>query len=325
MAPELGQGLDKLFRPASIAVVGASADPTKTGGRPIALLARHGYRGAIYPVNPRGGTIQGLTAFENVAALERVPDLAVIVVPGAGAVDALEACAARGVRMAVVLTAGFAEQGGQGAVLQARLRAIVDRTGIRVLGPNCLGSVAVPERAIATFSVALETEFPAEGHIAVLSQSGNVGSVALRMLGRSGAGISRFMATGNEVDVDIADGIAWAAGDPATRVILCCMETCRGAARLVDALERARAAAKPVFVLKIGTSAAGQAAAMSHTGGLAGADRVFDAIFARHGATRVHSLEALVQAGAAMSALGGRRLARVPSVVPVAASGASAS
>ncbi|MEZ5650875.1 MAG: acetate--CoA ligase family protein [Burkholderiaceae bacterium] len=317
----LGQGLDLLFRPRSIAIVGASADPTKTGGRPVSLLKKHGYPGAILPVNPKGGRIQDLPAYASVAALPEVPDLALIAVPGAGALEALEACAARGVRAAIVLSAGFAEQGDEGAARQRRLQEIVSRTGMRVLGPNCLGTVSVPERAIGTFSVALETDFPAAGPVAVLSQSGNVGSVAMKMLGLAGAGISRFMASGNEADIDIADGIAWAASDPATRVILCCMETCRSAPRLVAALDAARASGKPLFVLKIGTSEAGRAAALSHTGGLAGADRVFDAVFARHGAVRVPTLEALVQAGAAAAALGARRLPAVPSVVPVAASG----
>lgn len=318
---ELGRGLKQMFKPRSIAVIGASSDPTKTGGRPVSLLKKHGFDGAIWPVNPKGGEIQGLPAYASAADLPAAPDLAIIAVPGAGAVDAVEACAARGTPAAIVLTAGFAEQGEEGKARQQRLQDIAAETGIRILGPNCLGTIGVPERAIGTFTVALETDYPATGPVAVISQSGNVASVALKMLGRAGAGLSRFMATGNEADVDIADGIAFAAQDDATGVILCCMETCRNAARLTGALDMARAAGKPVFILKIGTSEAGQAAALSHTGGLAGADRVFDAVFARHGAVRVDSLETLVQVGAAASALSGRKLPANPSVVAVAASG----
>jgi acyl-CoA synthetase (NDP forming) len=316
-----GDGLDRMFRARSIALVGASSDPTKTGGRPISLLKRHGFAGTIYPVNPKGGTIQDLPAYKNVGDLPHVPDLAVVAVPGRGAVDAVRDCARKGIRSAIVLSAGFAEQGPEGAALQTELQRIAGESGMRILGPNCLGAVGVPERVIGTFSIALETEMPISGPVAIVSQSGNIGSVAMKLLGQAGAGISRFMATGNECDIDVADGIAWLARDPATSVILCCMETCRHPDRLTSALDGAREAGKPVIVLKIGASEAGQAAALSHTGGLAGGDRVFDAVFARHGAVRVRSLERLVELGSAAAALGDRRTGASPSVVAVAASG----
>ncbi|WP_028956874.1 acetate--CoA ligase family protein [Sulfitobacter sp. 20_GPM-1509m] len=317
----LGRGLDQIFQPNSIAVIGASTDPSKTGGRPVHLLKKHGYAGAILPVNPKADEVQGLTAYASIADLPQVPDLALIAVPGAGALEAARACAERGVPAAIVLSAGFAEQGSEGAARQHELRAIADKTGMRVLGPNCLGTVSVPEKAIGTFSVALENEMPAQGPVAIVSQSGNVGSLAMKMLGRGGAGISRFIASGNECDVDIADAIAWMAGDAATRVILVCMETCRDAARLTLALDTARAAGKPVFVLKMGASDIGKVAAMSHTGGLAGADQVFDAVFAKHGAVRVKSLEMLVQMGSAAAALGDRTVSANTSVSVIAASG----
>ncbi|PHP65254.1 6-carboxyhexanoate--CoA ligase [Zhengella mangrovi] len=314
-------GLDALFQPRSIAVVGASSDPTKTGGRPVNLLKKHGYGGAIYPVNPSAPSIQGLPAFASVEALPVTPDLVLVAVPGAGALAALESAAARGVRAAVVLSAGFAESGADGAELQKKVTALAQDTGMRIVGPNCLGSISVRERAIGTFTVALENEMPAEGGVSIVSQSGNVGSSALRQLGDSGAGVARFIATGNEADVQAADAIEWLADDSDTRVILCCLETCRDGPRLTRALERARQAGKPVVILKIGTSEVGQKAALSHTGGLAGSDRVFDAVFARHGAIRVHSLEQLVEIGAAIEAIGGRRISGSPSVALIAASG----
>lgn len=323
MTPDrtLGRGLDSIFRPASIAIIGASTDPRKTGGRPVHLLQKHGYQGDIFPVNPKGGEIQGLPGFTSVADLPKTPDLALIAVPGAGALQAAKDCAARGVPSVIVLSAGFAEQGPDGAQRQRDLRHLADETGLRVLGPNCLGTVSVPEKAIGTFSVALETEMPAQGPVAIVSQSGNVGSLAMKMLGRSGAGISRFIASGNECDVDVADAIAWMAGDDATRVILVCLETCRDADRLTSALDMARAAGKPVIVLKMGSSDAGKAAALSHTGGLAGSDRVFDAVFAKHGAVRVRSLEMLVELGSAAAALGDRTISPNASVSMIAASG----
>lgn len=313
--------LDPLFRPRSIAVVGASSDATKTGGRPVHLLVKHGFAGAIYPVNPKTDVIQGLPSYASIEALPEAPDLVLVAVPGAAAVAALEAAARRGAGAVVVLSAGFAESGAEGAALQARVSDLARTSGMRIVGPNCLGTVSVRERAIGTFSVALENAMPSQGGVSIVSQSGNVGSAALRQLGGSGAGVARFIATGNEADLQAGDAIAWLADDEDTSVILCCLETCRDGPRLVQALDRARAAGKPVVILKIGTSEVGQKAALSHTGGLAGSDRVFDAVFSRHGAIRVHSLEALVQVGAAIEAIGARRIAGAPSAALIAASG----
>ena len=314
-------GLDAVFSPRSIAIVGASTDPTKTGGRPVHLLIKHGFAGAIYPVNPRADQVQGLAAYADLGALPEVPDLVLVAVPGAAAVATLEQAAALGVGAAIVLSAGFTEAGPEGIALQARVTDIARDSGMRIVGPNCLGTVSVRSRAIGTFSIALEQEMPLEGGLSIVSQSGNVASAALRMLGDCGAGAARFIATGNEADVQIADAIAWLATDPETTVILCCMETCRDGARLTAALDLAARAGKPVIALKIGTSEAGQKAALSHTGGLAGSDRVFDALFARYGAVRVRSLEELVEVGAAAEAIGLRRVGTAPSATMIAASG----
>ncbi len=314
-------GIAAVFSPRSIAVVGASSDPNKTGGRPVHLLRKHGFDGAIYPVNPKADEIQGLPAYPSIDALPETPDLILVAVPGTAAVAALEAAAARGTGAAIVLSAGFAESGPEGKALQAKVTEIARETGMRILGPNCLGAVSVRNRAIGTFSIALENEMPREGGVSIVSQSGNIGSAALRLLGDSGAGVARFIATGNEADIEASDAIAWLSDDPETKVILCCLETCRDAARLTDALDRARRAGKPVIMLKIGTSAAGQKAAQSHTGGLAGSDRIYDAVFRRYGTVRVRSLEELVQVGAAAEAVGDRRVGTAPSAALIAASG----
>ncbi|MCW1932486.1 acetate--CoA ligase family protein [Pararhodobacter zhoushanensis] len=315
------KGLNALFSPRSIAIVGASSEPTKTGGRPMHMLLKYGYAGAIWPINPKADVVQGLPAFASVDDLPGVPDLVLVAVPGVGAVAALEAAAAKGAGAAIVLSAGFAESGPEGAARQERLTALARETGMRILGPNCLGALSVRERAIGTFSVALENEMPKVGGVSIVSQSGNIGSAALRQLKDSGAGLARFVATGNEADLQAADALEWLATDEETSVILCCIETCRDAPRLTRALDRARAAGKPVIVLKIGTSEAGQKAAQSHTGGLAGSDRVFDAVFLRHGAVRVRSLEELVQVGAAVEAIGVRHVGTTPSAAMIAASG----
>lgn len=316
-----GAGMDAFFRARRIAVIGASADPTKIGGRPVHLLLRQGYAGAIYPINPKGGEIQGLPAYTGLADTPEVPELALVAVPAAQAVAAVRDCAERGVAAVTVLSAGFAEAGEAGALWQAELRAIARRHGMRLLGPNCLGTVGVADKVIGSFSVALEDHYPAAGAVGIVSQSGNIGSYTLQILSQQGVGISRLITTGNEADVDLADGVATLAEDPATRVILCCMETCRDGDRLRQALDLARARGTPVVVLKIGATEQGQAAAASHTGALAGSDAVIDAVFQRHGALRVRSHEDLLEVGQAVAQLAPTRLPREAAVTLIAASG----
>lgn len=319
--PAPGVGMDPFFLARSIAVVGASADATKIGGRPVHLLQRQGYGGAIYPINPKGGEIQGLPAYARLADTPTAPELALIAVPAAQAVTAVRECADRGVKAVIVLSAGFAEAGEEGMAWQTELQAIALGNRMRLLGPNCLGSVGVNDKVIGSFSVALEDHYPAPGAVGIVSQSGNVGSYTLQILAQQGVGISRLITTGNEAEVDLADGIAALAQDPATRVILCCMETCRDGERLRHALDLARQHRTPVVVLKIGATEQGQAAAASHTGALAGSDAVIDAVFQRHGALRVRSHEDLLEVGQAVAQLAPSRLPTEAAVTLIAASG----
>jgi len=318
---EVGRGLEALFSPRSIAILGASDDVTKIGGRPLQFLRKYGYAGRIYPVNRKAGVVQTLQAHASVADLPEAPELAVIAVPPEGVLDAVEDCAGRGVRAAVVLSAGFSEMGEEGGRLQARIAQVARRSGMRIVGPNCLGAIGVPDRSIATFSVALEETFPAAGPVGIVSQSGNLGSYTLRLASERGLGISRMLTTGNECDVDIADAIASLATDPGTSVILCCMETCRDGARLHKAMAMARKAGKPLVVLKVGVSEAGSAAAASHTGALAGSDAVFDVVLRNGGAIRVPSIEQLLEVGHALAVLGPDRLPRGNKVAVLTASG----
>jgi acyl-CoA synthetase (NDP forming) len=316
-----GEGLDALMTPRSIAIIGASQDATKIGGRPVELLRRYGYAGQVYPVNPKAAMVQGLQAYASLEAVPEAPDLAIVAVDAEKAPEAVEQCAERGVRSVIVFSSGFAELGEKGRAMQERLRAAARRTGMRVLGPNCLGAVSIADKSIATFSIVLEHSLPAAGSLGIVSQSGNLGSFTMRMASERGIGVSRFVTTGNECDIDIADGIAWLARDAATKVILCCLETCRDAGRLGAALNEARDAGKPVIALKIGTSEAGQAAAASHTGAMAGSDAVFDALFARCGAARVRSVDELIDLGQAASILLPDRLPKGSRVAILAASG----
>jgi acyl-CoA synthetase (NDP forming) len=318
---EVGKGLDTLFRPRSIAIYGASDDVTKIGGRPLQFLRKYGYAGRIFPINRKAGTVQSLQAFASVAELPEAPELAVIAVPPEAVLDAIRDCAAKGVRAAVILSAGFSEMGEEGSRLQGEIAQAARASGMRVVGPNCLGAIGVPDKSIATFSVALESSFPEPGHVGIVSQSGNLGSFTLRGAAERGMGISSMLTTGNECDVDIADGIASLARDPGTEVILCCMETCRDGAKLVQAMELARAAGKPLVVLKVGVSEAGSAAAASHTGALAASDAVFDVVLRNGGAIRVPSIEQLLEVGHALSVIGPRRAPKGNKVAVMTASG----
>jgi acyl-CoA synthetase (NDP forming) len=312
---EVGRGLDALFQPRSIAIFGASEDVTKIGGRPLQFLQKYGYRGAIYPINRKGGTVQSLQAYASVADLPEAPELAVMAVPPESVLEAVKDCARSGVRAAVILSSGFSEMGEAGSRLQAEIGKVARSSGMRVVGPNCLGSIGVAEKSIATFSVALESAFPTAGHVGIVSQSGNLGSYTMRLAVDRGIGISRLLTTGNECDVDIADGIASLASDPATSVILCCMETCRDAGKLVRALAMAREAGKPIVVLKVGEAAA------SHTGALAGSDAVFDVVLRNGGAIRVPSIEQLLDVGHAVSVVGTARAPKGNRAALVTASG----
>ncbi|MCY1210338.1 Protein lysine acetyltransferase Pka [compost metagenome] len=301
---EVGRGMDALFEPRSIAIFGASDDVTKIGGRPLQFLQKYGYAGGIYPINRKAGLVQSLPAYATLDEVPEVPELAVVAVPPAGVLDAVKDCARRGVKAAVILSAGFSEMGEEGSRLQAQIGDVARATGLRVVGPNCLGAIGVPDKSIATFSVALESSFPVAGPVGIVSQSGNLGSFTLRLAGERGLGVSRMLTTGNECDVDIADAIASLAADPGTRVILCCMETCRDGAKLTQAMAMAREAGKPLVVLKVGVSEAGSEAAASHTGALACSDAVFDAVLRNGGAIRVPSIEQLLEVGHALSVVG---------------------
>lgn len=290
----MAHALDPLFRPRSVALIGASSDPNKIGGRPLAFLERAGYRGAVLPVNPAAASVQGHRAYATLEAIDGAIDQAIIALPGRAVLDAAAACAARGVRALQVFSAGFGEGGETGLAEQAKLVALARAAGMRVLGPNSLGLFNTAERFFGTFATALDGAWPAAGGVGVATQSGAFGSYFFGLAQSRGLGFSHFVATGNECDVDVAECVDFLAHDAATRVIVMAIEGCRDGAKLVRALAAARAAAKPVIAMKVGVSQAGARAAATHTGSLAGADRVFDAVLAEYGVVRASSLEQVV-------------------------------
>jgi len=286
--------LHPLFHPESVAIIGASSDPERIGGRPLRFLREAGFRPPVYPVNKGGGEVQGLPAYASARDIPHPVDQAIIVVPVAGVEAALRDCIAKGVRSVLVLTAGFAEVGPEGRAQQDRLVALCRAAGVRMVGPNSLGLLNVETGLFATFSTALNGLQPRPGGIALATQSGAFGSCAYGMATLRGLGFSKIVATGNEADVDVAECIDYLAEDPATRVICAALESCRDGDRLRAALLKAADAGKPVLVMKVGRTELGAAAASTHTGALAGNDAVFDTVFRECGAWRPQTIEEML-------------------------------
>lgn len=296
--------LQNLFCPASIAVVGASASPHKIGAMPVSLLRKHGYAGKLYPVNPKAAEIQTLPCHASLRDIGAPVDLAILAVPAALAHDALQDAGAAGVKSAVIFTSGYAETGDAGRGEQARLTALAADRGIRLLGPNCLGFMNVRDHVYATFTPAPNAGLVRAGTIGMVSQSGAFGAYAYSMAHDRGLGLSYWITTGNEDDIDVADCIAWLVRDPGTRVIMAYLEGCRDGDKLKQALGMAQAAGKPVVVTKVGRTGAGAMAAASHTAALAGDDAVYDALFRQYGVMRAHTIEAFFSIGYALSVCG---------------------
>lgn len=295
-------GLDGLFQPRAIALVGASDDPYKIGGRPLRYMTEAQSKVQMYPVNPTRDQVQGYRTYPSVTAIPCQVDQVILSVPASRIQAAVDDGLAAGVKSFVMFSAGFAEAGQEGIAAQTALVAKIRAGGARLLGPNAMGLFNTKDRIFSTFSSAMDRGIPALGRVGVVSQSGAVGSYIQNLILTRGIDISKFVATGNEADVEASECIAWMAGDPDTDVILVYLETCRNGPGLVAALEKARAAGKPVVVLKAGRTEAGQSVAASHTGALAGSAKVFDAVLRGTGAYIAQSLPELTEVAYACSA-----------------------
>ena len=293
--------LDALFHPRSIAVVGASNDPNRIGGVPLALMIERGYAGRLIPINPKYETVQGLRAYPCLAAVGEPIDIAIVAVPAAGLAATLEDAITAGVKALVVFSSGFAEVNPAGRDLQERVARRAREAGVRLLGPNCLGMMSFRDNVFATFSPAPGAGVNKTGNIAIVSQSGAFGAFAFSLARARELGMSYWMTTGNEADVEFADCVQWLAADRDTKVILGYMEGCRDGQKLKRALEAARAAGKRVVITKVGRTELGSAAAASHTAALTGEDAVYDALFRQYGVWRASTVEELFTVGYAAS------------------------
>ena len=287
--------LAPLLAPRSVAIFGASNDPTRISGRSLRYYREAGYKGALYPINPTRDTVQGIPAYPDLAAVPGPVECAVIAVPANLALEAMQACVAKGVKGVVMFTAGFAEIGAEGRALQDTVTRIARDNAIRLCGPNCLGLFNMRIGHTPTFSSFLEEGPTPAGPLGMVTQSGAFGTHLLALTARRGIAVGVWMSTGNEADVQVADGISFLADDPDTVAIACYMEAIQDGARFAEAVTRARANGKPVIAMKVGGSAVGAAAAASHTASLAGSDAVYDAALRQLGVERAKTPEDLVE------------------------------
>jgi acyl-CoA synthetase (NDP forming) len=292
--------LEALFRPKSIAVVGASHTPSTIGYEIVHNLVTHGFEGAVYPVNPRAAAIHSIAAHPSILAIPDHVDLAIIAVPKEKVLAVAEECGEKGVGGLVVITAGFREVGAGGRDREMRLLDIVRRHGMRMVGPNCLGVLNTEPgvRMNATFAPAM----PPAGRVSFMSQSGAMGVTILDYAAELGIGIRHFVSVGNKADVSGNDLLEFWEADEGTGVILMYLENFGNPRRFTEIARRVTRG-KPVIAVKAGRTVSGARAATSHTGALAGRDSAIDALLAQCGVLRVDTVEELFDAGLAFSHL----------------------
>jgi len=300
--------LDALFQPRSVALIGASGTPGKLGYDILYNLIQAGFRGPIYPINPKADELLGLPVFKDIGSTPSPPELAVIVIPSKMVVGAIEECGKAGVKAAVVVTGGFAEAGEEGEKMQLELARAAGQYGVRVVGPNCQG-INSPHHYLCASWPLITTQ----GRIAFISQSGTVGAALIDWASQDQIGFSVFVSLGNRADVCESDCIEYFNSDPNTKVIALYIEGVKRPQYFLESLGRAT---KPVVILKSGRTPRGRVAAESHTKSMAGSDAIYEAIFRKYRVHRADDLEELydfAKALAYMEKPRGRRLLNISS------------
>ncbi|MSP82970.1 MAG: CoA-binding protein [Alphaproteobacteria bacterium] len=292
-APDI---VGRIVDPRSVAVIGASEDPRKFGGRVLRNILHHRFAGALYPINPNRPTLLGLPAYASPKACPGPIDVAILAVPKELLLASVTECAEAGVGCTVVITSQLAETGPEGAGLQARVVDAAHAHGMRLIGPNCLGYISPYARLAINSSPAMEATAMAEGAIGLVSQSGALMATLFNRAGSDGIGFSFCISVGNQADLEATDFVAWLADDPRTRAICVYLEGLLSPARFLTAAARALQAGKRVFLLKAGRSEAGAKAALSHTGSLAGSHQALKAAARDHGIVLADDLDAMVRA-----------------------------
>ncbi|HEY5293506.1 MAG TPA: CoA-binding protein [Burkholderiales bacterium] len=288
--------LEAALNPGSVAVVGASDNPHKVGGRPILYMDRYGYRGKIFPINPSRAEVQGHKAYPDLASLPEAPDMAIVALAGEGTVQAVEQCARMGVKVAVVMASGFGETGAEGKKVQDAMLAAARAAGMRMVGPNSQGLANFGTGAIANFSTVFNDAPCLPGPVAIISQSGALSQLIYSLLYQRRIGVRHCHATGNEADITVAELAVKVAQDAEVKLMLLYLETINNPDQLAKAAAIAHARDLPVVALKSGRTERGQRAARAHTGSAEMDDRWVDAFLRHHGIWRADDPQGLVNA-----------------------------
>ncbi len=283
--------------PRSVAIIGASENPNKVGGRPVHYLDKFGFKGRIYPINPSRPEVQGYKCYKSLDDLPEAPEMVIVAVAGDNAIGVVEDCAAHGVKVAVVMASGFGEVDAvAGKAKERQMVEAAHKAGMRIVGPNSQGLANFGTGAIASFSTMFMDMDRAEGHVAMLSQSGALSTVPVGFLRQRGIGVRHTHATGNDADITVGELAVAVAEDPEVKLLLLYLESIPEKKYLEELAAVALDRDLPIIALKSGRSEAGRAAAQSHTGALANEDRVVDAFFEHHGIWRAPDMRGLVEA-----------------------------
>jgi acyl-CoA synthetase (NDP forming) len=283
-----------IINPRSVAIIGASDDMAKFGGRIIGYLLMHKYKGKIYPINRKRETVRGLRCYSSVTEIPEPPDVAVMAIPPLAVVEAIKGCAERKVGCAIIITTGFAEMSENGKQLQDQIIEIAKPAGMRIWGPNCMGLVN-PVAGVAlssTYTQDIQELIP--GSIGMVSQSGGLFAAMFNRANDEKIGLRAVCSTGNEADIDTSEILAYYLNDKKTRVLAAYNEGLRNPKRFLEIAKKALIAGKPIVIFKVGSSEQGQRAALSHTASLAGSDQSFNDLCRQYGVIRVHELETLL-------------------------------
>jgi acyl-CoA synthetase (NDP forming) len=299
--------LDSFFAPDSIALIGASRDLEKIPGRLLSMLRKNQYPGKLYPINPNYGDIDGLKCYPTIAAVGAPIDLAVVIIPARAVLGALEQCAAVGVKNAVIISSGFAEEGGDSAAMQDAIVALAKKTGMRISGPNAEGFYSQVQRVAATFSPTVDVKpnepplVASQRRIGIVAQSGGIGFAIYHRAKALGVALSYVVSAGNESDLGAGEFLEYMVQDASTDVILLFIEGIRDVDKFLAAARRAAEIGKPVIVTKVGRSGAGERAAASHTASMAGWSAAYDAVFAKYGFIVSNDLDEAVAIAAVLT------------------------
>lgn len=283
--------MDSFFNPKSLAIIGASANLNSISGRPIKYLRNHGYKGNIYPVNPKYEEIAGLKCYKSVLDIEGQIDQVMIAVNYRLVIKTLKDCAQKGVKYALIFSSGFAESGDEGKKIQEEIVEVSKKTGIRVLGPNCQGFVNLRNNVASSFSASLEIQPYLKGSIGFVTQSGALGYSIFNLAQESGVGFSYVVSTGNEVDLNTCDFLEYMVENDETNMIITYTEDIKNGRRFKELAARALELGKPIVCIKVGASEVGQKAAASHTASLTGSDTPYMTVFKQNGVIRVDEIQ----------------------------------